>query len=54
MNNLRFKKWLQMLEEFSQAQVIIAESVGDPSQLVISLQTASSYLYDCTLLVKVN
>ncbi len=54
MNEPKFKKWLQTLEEFSEAQSIIVDAEGDPSQLVLSLQTASSYLYDCTLLVKVN
>ena len=53
-NNFKFKKWLQTLEQFSRAQCIISGVEGDPNQLVTALQTASSYLYDCTLLVKVN
>ena len=54
MINLNFKKWLQTLEQFSHAQSIIADAHGEPGQLVSSLQTASSFLYDCTLLVKVR
>jgi integrator complex subunit 7 len=52
MTDIKYRQWLQILHLFSEAQCIIASSLHNVNDLVISLQSASSILYKCSLLVK--